>query len=255
MYLVLLIAAALLADCRSANVHKHMKHLEVNNRIEHGSPAKPTVIRRLFTIMQKPKESYAHVPGTTLSLTCEVLGAPAPSIHWFKNDAPVYEYDMESNELIDVNPTSIARVSSTLLITKTTDEDVYSCLMAAGSKTARSTTLVYRYREDGSTELTDRYKLYPLAPRIVVSYKMYLDEMGSNIVLPCRAKGHPRPKVTWFNDKNVTVTHDTRMKVLRSGELVISSLRWTDMGEFTCHATNVFGTQTAKTFVYPAKAG
>lgn len=42
-------------------------------------------------------------------------------------------------------------------------------------------------------------------------------------------------------------------QVLKSGELVISSLRWTDMGEFSCEATNIFGSQMAKTFVYPAK--
>lgn len=42
-------------------------------------------------------------------------------------------------------------------------------------------------------------------------------------------------------------------QVLRSGELIISSLRWSDMGEFTCYATNVFGSQLAKTFVYPAR--
>lgn len=66
---------------------------------------------------------------------------------------------------------------------------------------------------DGSTELSERAKLYPLAPRIVVSYKVYVDTIGSNVVLPCRVKGHPRPKVTWRDNKGVLAKNDPRMKV------------------------------------------
>ncbi|KOB77318.1 Insulin-related peptide binding protein, partial [Operophtera brumata] len=102
-------------------------------------------------------ESYAHEQGTSLALTCDALGAPAPSVHWFKNDAPVYEVN-------------------------------------------------------GSTELSERSKLFPLAPRIVVSYKVYVDTIGSNVVLPCRVKGHPRPHVTWRDNKGVMVNNNPRMK-------------------------------------------
>ncbi|KAJ8705893.1 hypothetical protein PYW07_010670 [Mythimna separata] len=257
MYLVLLFATtALLGGGRSANVNKHMRLLsELDNSIEHNVvPQKQQPgARRFLTITQRPLATYAHNSGEVLELTCDAVGAPAPSVHWFKNDAPVYEYDVESNELIDGNPSSLARVISTLLVTRTRGQDVYTCLVTAGSKTARATTLVYS--TDGSTLLSERAKLYPLEPRIVVTYEMYVDTIGNNIVLPCRVKGHPKPHVTWRDNKGVVIRKDSRMKVLRSGELVISSLRWGDMGEFSCQATNVFGSQLAKTFVYPAKAG
>lgn len=55
----------------------------------------------------------------------------------------ILQYDVESNELIDSNPSSLARVISTLLVTRTVGHDVYTCLVSAGAKTARATTVVY----------------------------------------------------------------------------------------------------------------
>ncbi|CAB3254694.1 unnamed protein product [Arctia plantaginis] len=255
MYLVLLVATVLLGCSRSANVNKHMRMLsELDNTIENNAvlPTKQSGSRKFLSIAQRPLANYTHSNNEVLELTCDAVGTPAPSVHWFKNDAPVYEYDVESNELIDSNPSSLARIISTLLVTKTVGRDVYTCVVTAGAKTARATTIVYS--KDGSTQLSERAKLNPLEPRIVVTYEMYVDNIGNNIVLPCRAKGHPRPRVVWVDNKGDNVKKDPRMKVLRSGELVILSLRWSDMGEFTCYASNVFGSQHAKTFVYPARA-
>lgn len=50
---------------------------------------------------------------------------------------------MESNEVIDSNPYSVARVSSTLLVSRAAGRDQYTCLVTAGAKTARATTVVY----------------------------------------------------------------------------------------------------------------
>lgn len=258
MYLVLVFASVLLGSTRSANINKHMKllsELDKYNNIENNavSPTKQNAAQhRVLSIMERPLPSYMHSSGEVLELTCEAVGMPAPSIHWFKNDAPVYEYDLESNELIDSNPSSAARVTSTLLVSKTVDQDVYTCLINSGGNTSSATTVVYA-TEDRSTQLSEREKLYPLQPRIVVSYGMYVDNIGTNVVLPCRVKGHPKPVVTWRDSKGMLVKKNPRMKVLRSGELVITPLLWTDMGEFICYATNVFGTSRAKTFVYPAK--
>ncbi|XP_013178669.1 PREDICTED: neural/ectodermal development factor IMP-L2-like [Papilio xuthus] len=253
-YIVLLFAAAaLLSGGRSSNVNRHMKLLELDNNILNVQSRQVT--KKFITLVTKPKPVIVHSSGAPLELTCEALSSPAPSIHWFKNDAPVYEYDLESNEIIDTNPTSLARVSSTLLVRAGSAGDAasadYSCLVVAGHNTLRASTKVYNY--NGSTDLSERNKLVPLAPRILVSYKVLVDCIGCNVVLPCRARGHPRPKLTWRNSSGRPVGNDPRMKVLRSGELVISSLLWTDLGEFTCRATNMFGSTHASTFVYPAR--
>ncbi|CAG9133823.1 unnamed protein product [Plutella xylostella] len=106
-----------------------------------------------------------------------------------------------------------------------------------------------------NSDLSERYKLLPFEPKIVSSYKAYLDNIGKMAVLPCRVKGHPRPRVVWRdNNGEVVRKKNARMRVFRSGELQISRLAWADMGDFTCTATNHFGTATAKTFVYPVIA-
>ncbi|XP_072933783.1 neural/ectodermal development factor IMP-L2-like [Epargyreus clarus] len=252
-YLVLLFAAAaLLSGGRTANVNRHMKLLaEMDNHIQTNAvPTSDSSSKKFISLTSKLPAFSIHKPGTTLELTCEALAAPAPSIHWFRNDAPVYEFDLESNEIIDTNPTSLARITSTLLVPRSEGTTRYSCLVVAGSLTTKTTTVVVS--ADGTTDLTERSKLVPLAPRVLVSYKVFVDVIGNKVVLPCRVRGHPRPHVVWTYD-NSTIAKNPRMKVLRSGELVISSLRWSDMGEFTCRATNMFGAAHTTTFVYPAR--
>ncbi|XP_046974454.1 neural/ectodermal development factor IMP-L2-like [Vanessa cardui] len=250
MYLIYIIAVVLVGCGRAANVNRHMKLLEIENHIDKSVVQTPQS-KRFITITKRPGPHSVHRPGTTLELTCEAIAAPAPAVHWFRNDAPIYEYDKESNEIMDTNPTSVARVASTLLITRSDTPAEYSCLIVSGMRTARASTIVYS--TDGSTEITERSKLVPLSPRILVSYKVFVDTIGSNIVLPCRVKGHPRPVVVWRDKDGVVIENDSRMKVLRSGELVITSLLWSDMGEFTCRASNLFGSTQIKTFVYPAR--
>lgn len=250
MYLIYIFAIALLGCTRAANVNKHMKLLDIENQIQTNAGVKVHTSKRFLTIVRRPSGHTAHRPGTTLEITCEAIAAPAPSIHWFKNDAPVYKHDKESNEIIDTNPTSLARMSSTLLISRTEEPAEYTCLVVAGPNKARASTIVYS--TDGSTEITERSKLVPLAPKILVSYKIILDTIGSNIVLPCRVKGHPRPKVVWSNKDGEIKKNNKRMKVLRSGELVITSLQWEDLGEYYCRASNVFGNAEVSTYVYPA---
>ncbi|XP_039761658.1 neural/ectodermal development factor IMP-L2-like isoform X2 [Pararge aegeria] len=246
--LVLILAAAAVVGGRAAVVSRHMKLLDIDNHIDTNVPTRRT--KPFIKLIRGPAASIAHRPGTTLELTCEAVAEPAPSVHWFKNDAPVYEYDKESSEVIPTNPSSVARISSTLLVSRTEEPAHYTCLAVAGVHSARASTLVYR--TDGSTESSERSKLVPLAPRILVSYKMFVDTIGSDVVVPCRARGHPRPSVSWQTSDGQDVNDDPRMKVLRSGDLVISSLRWADVGEYTCRAANLFGSTEVKTFIYPA---
>ncbi|XP_013134128.1 PREDICTED: neural/ectodermal development factor IMP-L2 [Papilio polytes] len=257
-YIVLLFAAAaLVGGGRSSNVNRHMKLLELDNNLLNLQSRQAS--KKFLAIIDKPKPVIVHTNGAPLELNCEAVGTPAPSIHWFKNDAPVYEYDLESNEIIDTNPTSLGRVSSTLLVRAASGAGgargagvtEYSCLAVAGLNTLRASTKVYN--SNGSTDLSERSKLLPFAPQILVTYKVLADCIGCSVALPCRARGHPRPKITWRDSTGRLVGNDPRMKVLRSGELVISSLRWTDLGEFTCRATNMFGSTLSTTFVYPAR--
>jgi len=75
--------------------------------------------------------------------------------------------------------------------------------------------------------------------------------MGSNIQLPCRVHARPRAEITWLNNENKEIVQGHRHRVLANGDLLISEIKWEDMGNYKCIARNVVGKDTADTFVYP----
>ncbi|OWR54098.1 neural/ectodermal development factor IMP-L2-like [Danaus plexippus] len=242
-----IVVVLLLAGGNAASVHRQVKQMTEN----HIDSVRKPPTKSFITLSRRPPAVIPHEPGAALELTCEAVAAPAPSIHWFKNDAPVYEYDKGSNEIIEANPTSLARISSTLLVARTDAPAKYSCLAVSGQHTAHANTIVYS--TDGSVDNSERAKLVPLAPKIVVSYKVYVDTIGSNIVLPCEVKGHPRPAVTWRDNNGTIVKKSARMQVLRSGALRLRNVAWSDLGAWRCGASNAFGGAGAETFLYPAR--
>lgn len=250
----LLAAAALLSQVSAAITNRKIKdipvNLDVDNSIDANAvPSKRLGVKRFVRITTRPPPAL-NLTGASLELTCEAMGSPAPSIQWLRDHVPVAEYDHQSNELFP-SSSSVGRAVSTLIV-KPTDQLVrtYTCSASAGQHSARAATRVYTH--EPNSDLSERYKLLPFEPKIVSSYKAYLDNIGKMAVLPCRVKGHPRPRVVWRdNNGEVVRKKNARMRVFRSGELQISRLAWADMGDFTCTATNHFGTATAKTFVYP----
>lgn len=92
----------------------------------------------------------------------------------------------------------------------------------------------------------------PKAPKIVNYYLVFFELIGSDIVVPCKAIGRPRPEVFWFDDDdNLINGQDPRFSVLNNGDLVITGLRWSDMGTYTCVAKNHVGKDNATSFIYP----
>ncbi|KAI5643494.1 immunoglobulin i-set domain-containing protein [Phthorimaea operculella] len=258
MKLAILIAVASLASCQASNINRHNVnnlYSDISNQI--GTEQIPSTKhnRNFVTLTSRPDEKVVLKPGATLKLTCEGIGFPAPNIHWFKNNIPVYEFDHESNEITNPNPNSLARITSTLLVTGCRNRDEYTCVLSSKAKAVRATTVVQS--EEAATTDTDNleYTKHIREPHILTSYKSYIDTIGNRVVLPCKARGHPRPKIVWKNQKGEAIKNNEKMQVLRSGKLVFSSLSWSDMGEYTCVATNAYGSRNVTTFVYPAKAG
>lgn len=153
----------------------------------------------------------------------------------------------------------MVRVRSRLLVDVDDSEDnMYTCVGQSGPKTVYATSTIYSSgtpflnQHNISNILSLNRNTDPRKPRIVYYYSVIFEEMGSNIVLPCKAAGRPHPDIYWLDsNENVIDGRDPRIRVLPTGELMISYLRWSDMGTFTCVAQNALAKDSASTFVYP----
>ena len=82
--------------------------------------------------------------------------------------------------------------------------------------------------------------------------KTRLEVIGSEVQLFCRSSGFPKPVVSWIGPDGMPVTtFDGRFKVTDSGDLWIKDLSWSDMGSYTCIASNPIGDDHSMTFLYP----
>ena len=62
-------------------------------------------------------------------------------------------------------------------------------------------------------------------------------------------------EITWTNGRGDDIGNDVRFVVTESGDLVISSVTWDDMGQYTCTAKNLKGATSVNTFLYPLAPG
>ena len=74
-------------------------------------------------------------------------------------------------------------------------------------------------------------------------------EMGASVSLPCRA--NMADMVTWTDSTGGDLGNVDRLHVSDLGDLVITRVTWSDMGQYTCTVTNTVGRDAIQTFLYP----
>lgn len=166
--------------------------------------------------------------------------------------------EIDSNAVTEISPNSLVRVRSRLIIDHmAVPERAFTCVGRSGSKMTYATTTVYA-SPASPPNVTDMLRantnslLGPKKARIVLYYNAIFDAIGRNVVLPCKTVGRPHPEVYWMDTENNIVDSDNdRYKVLPTGELQITSVRWSDMGLFTCIARNAVSKDSISTFLYP----
>lgn len=93
--------------------------------------------------------------------------------------------------------------------------------------------------------------LSPAAPDIIKYPKeeTVVHIPKTSVVLPCRAEGYPKPKISWVKsdamlqfDNNVFMAHD--------GSLVILSMQYENEGIYSCVAGNIFGKKVVTQKLY-----
>uniref|UniRef100_A0A1L8DPD5 Putative conserved secreted protein n=1 Tax=Nyssomyia neivai TaxID=330878 RepID=A0A1L8DPD5_9DIPT len=237
---------------------------EPNNSILSSSGDSNKLIAQDWVkITAAPAARVTHVPGVTVELECEVSGSPPPTIHWIRGSSPLNLLnELEANVVSEASPNALVRVRSRLVLEHAAPtERTYTCVGRSGSKTAFATTTVVASSHHGRQKhnITSDILSTLLSPgggaqkpRIVLFYTVILELMGSDVVLPCNTIGRPRPDIYWLDvNDNLISGQEPRYRVLPTGELVITNLKWSDMGGFTCVARNALAKDTITTFVYP----
>ncbi|EDV29684.1 uncharacterized protein TRIADDRAFT_19668 [Trichoplax adhaerens] len=64
--------------------------------------------------------------------------------------------------------------------------------------------------------------------------------LGSNVKFSCTARSYPKATYVWYKDGSA-VSQTVRRIITETGELVISELRASDVGQYHCIAQNYLG--------------
>lgn len=210
-------------------------------------------------ISQPPVKAIEVTAGTRVELECKASGSPPPQILWFAGSGTregMTEYLRANSMDVYGGKTGwkgLARVVSKLVLECPTSEDAGPIYCGAVSSrritVSRPTMLVVNDtpgRVNCSTESPPTITLY--SPTRVAT-------IGTTVVLPCRATGRPTPQISWTDNFNVplSISTNSRHRVLVNGDLLIERLVWDDMGGYICTAKSGHHEQSVDTFLYPLR--
>ncbi|XP_033027489.1 Down syndrome cell adhesion molecule-like protein 1 isoform X1 [Lacerta agilis] len=183
-----------------------------------------TVIDPLHVTLT-PKKLKTGI-GSTVILSCTLLGSPEYTLRWYRNTELVAPDDFISIRGIN---------NETLLITaaQKSHSGAYQCFASRKAQTAQDFAIIVL--EDGT-------------PRIISSFSEKVVNPGEQFSLMCAAKGAPPPTVTWALDDEPIQrdgSHRTNQYTMSDGTTVshmnVTSPQIKDGGVYRCAARNSVG--------------
>ncbi|KAF4016760.1 hypothetical protein G4228_008189 [Cervus hanglu yarkandensis] len=160
-----------------------------------------------------------------ISLICEALAFPSPTITWMKDGAP-----FEASNNIQLLPAGTHGLQ--ILNAQKEDAGQYTCVVT---------------NELG--EAVKNYHVEVLIPPSIskddplgeVSVKEVKTKVNSTLTLECECWAVPPPTISWYKDGQ-PVTPNLRVRILGGGRLLqIQPTQVSDSGRYLCVATNVAG--------------
>ncbi|XP_032380766.1 hemicentin-1 isoform X2 [Etheostoma spectabile] len=179
------------------------------------------------TIIGLSPETVTAVVNNFVSLSCEAIGFPPPTLSWLNDRGPI---QANTNALIMPGGRTLQ-----ILKAKVSDGGKYRCVAmnAAGEayKHFHLTVFVPPSIRDSSGDS-------PVVVNVLV---------GKSVTLECESNAVPPPTITWYKNGRV-VTESANLRILAEGQMLeIQSSEVSDTGQYVCKATNVAG-QVDKNF-------
>uniref|UniRef100_A0A1I8MGF4 Uncharacterized protein n=1 Tax=Musca domestica TaxID=7370 RepID=A0A1I8MGF4_MUSDO len=176
-----------------------------------------------FTPMRQ--ETFGEL-GVLVTLSCDVVGDPQPTVTWYRNAEPI---DL-ANEKYSIGEDNALHIKKLEL----EDSAMYQCLALneAGEKSA------YTW-----------LRVKTSAPVMEVPPQNVTALDGKDATISCRAVGAPNPNITWIYNETHLVEISSRIQILESGDLLISNVRESDAGLYTCVRSNEAGTVNGEAYL------
>lgn len=163
-----------------------------------------------------------------------MIGNPAPEIKWYKDDIA-----LKTSERIKTNQTEDGLL--TIEIENVTEEDLGLYKILASNRAGEKISI--------APLRTPRHEL-PTKPEFVVHLLDADFEEDSQLILTCKVRGSPDPKIKWLRDGEELVCDGDRIKSTMDEDghitLTIENIQMDEAGKYVCTAMNSEGrTRTA----------
>ncbi|XP_036318841.1 neuroglian isoform X1 [Rhagoletis pomonella] len=169
----------------------------------------------------KEPEIQNAAEDESVEFECAAAGNPEPTIQWIHNGKPIAQAPPNPRRTVQSNRIIIRDLVKA-------DTGNYGC--------NATNSLGYVYKDVYLNVLA-------LPPEIQEAPRKEATVDGKNVTLRCRVFGAPKPQVKWIhNHQELT---GGRYNTLPSGDLEIQEVAFSDEGDYTCFATNKFGSKSA----------
>ncbi|XP_041766363.1 protein sidekick isoform X3 [Anopheles merus] len=207
-------------------LHVNLTHTgEYTCQVQMRTGGHPIVFSMAQVTVQEPPTFVTPLRTETLGeygsrtvLACDVIGEPLPKITWFKNAWPIEQvagrYTVQDDNSLEIYKLGMD------------DTAMFQCLATneAGEKSAYTWLKV---------KTSIPFMEIPPVNQTILD--------GKDATMNCRAIAAPTPSIQWIFNDTYPIETSSRMQILDSGDLLISNVRETDGGLYTCIRENEAG--------------
>uniref|UniRef100_A0A5G2Q6R4 Hemicentin-2 n=1 Tax=Sus scrofa TaxID=9823 RepID=A0A5G2Q6R4_PIG len=188
-------------------------------------PCPATVVPTILGAAEDSADEEVTVTvNNPISLICEALAFPSPTITWMKDGAP-----FEASNNIQLLP---GTHGLQILNAQKEDAGQYTCLV---------TNELGEAMKNYHVEVLIPPSISKDDPSGEVGVKEVKTKVNSTLTLDCESWAVPPPTISWYKDGR-PVTPNQRVHILGEGRLLqIQPTQLSDSGRYLCVATNVAG--------------
>ena len=189
--------------------------------------------------------------GTNITLTCEAIGDPIPTLMWIRTTEGLSNrVSMDNRAVLAENDS----VSVNLTIHNATREDTGDYVCTANNCVRRSVKIIINCKFNTAFLKCIILLLLSLTDKpVIISDITGINKDESNLAtFICQTVGQPIPSISWyFND--VMISNSSKYMIVSNSlnttttenTLTVYNITSADVGVYTCTATNVAGSDTS----------